>query len=334
MDKFIVSPSPHIRTKDSTSRIMLDVIIALIPAGVVSIWMFGTKSLWVILLGVFSSVLTEYLMQKFMKRTVTINDFSAAVTGLLLAYNLPPGAPWWMVIIGSVIAIALVKHAFGGLGHNFINPALAARAILLTCWPVHMTNWISPGSDAVSAATPLVLLKVNDAATSATSAATSSATVSGATTVSMELPSLWNAFMGNIPGSVGEISSAALLLGAAYLLYRRVINWRIPFAYLATTFVLTLFFNGFEFYNAFYQLFLGGLILGAFFMATDYSSSPVTPMGQIIMGVGCGILTAVIRKYGGYPEGVSYSILLMNIATPLIEKYTMPKIYGEVGRHA
>ena len=334
MSNYIVSSSPHIRTHESTSRIMLDVIIALIPAGVESIWKFGVKSLWVILLAVISSVFTEYIVQKLTKKTVTINDFSSAVTGLLLAYNLPPGAPWWMVIIGSVIAIALVKHAFGGLGHNFMNPALAARAVLMACWPVHMTNWISPGSDAVSSATPLVLRKISDAATSATSAATSSATsgaTAGATAASMELPSLLDVIIGNIPGSLGEISSAALLIGAAYLLYRGVINWRIPFTYLATTFVLTLFINGWDFYDAFYQLFLGGLILGAFFMATDYSSSPVTSLGQIIMGIGCGILTTVIREFGGYPEGVSYSILLMNVATPLIEKYTMPKIFGEVG---
>ncbi|MGI6142187.1 MAG: RnfABCDGE type electron transport complex subunit D [Caldicoprobacterales bacterium] len=326
MSKFTVSPSPHIRTNESTSRIMLDVIIALIPAGVVSIWLFGAKSLWIILLGIVSSVLTEYLIQKLMKKSVTIGDFSAAVTGLLLAYNLPPSAPWWLVVIGSFIAIALVKQVFGGLGHNFMNPALAARAILMACWPVRMTSWIQPGADAVSAATPLALLKASDAASSATS----SATVSGATAASIEIPSLWDVFSGNIAGTIGEVSSLALLLGAAYLLYRGVISWRIPIAYIATTFVLTFIFNGADLSNAFYQIFLGGLILGAFFMATDYSSSPVTPLGQIIMGVGCGILTAVIRNYGGYPEGVSYSILLMNVATPLIEKYTMPKIFGEV----
>ena len=308
---------------------MLDVIIALIPAGVVSIWKFGVKSLWVILLAVISSVLTEYIVQKLTKKTVTINDFSSAVTGLLLAYNLPPGAPWWMVIIGSVIAIALVKHAFGGLGHNFMNPALAARAVLMACWPVHMTNWISPGSDAVSSATPLVLRKISDAATSATSAATSSATsgaTAGATAASMELPSLLDVIIGNIPGSLGEISSAALLIGAAYLLYRGVINWRIPFTYHCYNFCIDIVYQWLGFYDAFYQLFLGGLILGAFY-GNGLFILPVTSLGQIIMGIGCGILTTVIWEFGGYPRGQLF-ILLMNVATPLIEKYTMPKIFG------
>lgn len=326
MSFFTVSSSPHITTQETTSRIMLDVIIALIPAGVVSVWMFGAKSLWLILLGIGTAVLTEYLIQKLMKKPVTIGDFSAVVTGMLLAYNLPPNAPWWLVVIGSAIAIALVKQVFGGLGHNFMNPALAARAILLACWPVRMTSWVQPGADAISTSTPLALLKAGDAV--------SSATVSGATAAIAEPPALLDVFIGNIGGTIGEVSSVALLIGAAYLLIRGAINWRIPFTYIATTFVLTLLFNGADLYQAFYQIFLGGLILGAFFMATDYASSPVTPLGQIIFGVGCGILTAVIRNFGGYPEGVSYSILLMNVATPLIEKYTMPKIFGEVRNHA
>ncbi|HCS72776.1 MAG TPA: Na+-transporting NADH:ubiquinone oxidoreductase subunit D [Clostridiales bacterium] len=320
MNLFTVSSSPHIKTRDTTSKIMLDVIIALIPAGLVSIWLHGVGVLWIVLLAVVSAVLTEYVVQKFMKKPVTISDLSAVVTGLLLAYNLPPGTPWWMVMVGSVIAIALVKQVFGGIGHNFMNPALAARAILLASWPAHMTRWIQPGTDAVTSATPLALANLADATGSATSGAT----------VVMDLPSFQDVFMGNIPGTIGEVSSAALLLGAAYLLLRGVINWRIPITYMAATYVCTMIFGGVGFYDAFYQLFLGGLILGAFFMATDYSSSPVTPLGQVIMGFGCGILTAVIRIYGGYPEGVTYSILLMNVATPLIDKYTQPKIYGEV----
>ncbi|MDD4680255.1 MAG: RnfABCDGE type electron transport complex subunit D [Clostridia bacterium] len=320
MNLFTVSSSPHIKTRDTTSKIMLDVIIALLPAGLVSIWLHGVGVLWIVLLAVVSAVLTEYVVQKFMKKPVTISDLSAVVTGLLLAYNLPPGTPWWMVMVGSVIAIALVKQVFGGIGHNFMNPALAARAILLASWPAHMTRWIQPGTDAVTSATPLALANLADATGSATSGAT----------VVMDLPSFQDVFMGNIPGTIGEVSSAALLLGAAYLLLRGVINWRIPITYMAVTYVCTMIFGGVGFYDAFYQLFLGGLILGAFFMATDYSSSPVTPLGQVIMGFGCGILTAVIRIYGGYPEGVTYSILLMNVATPLIDKYTQPKIYGEV----
>lgn len=333
MNFFTVSASPHIRTRESTSRIMLDVVIALIPAGIASIWFFGVKTLWIILLGTTAAVLTELLIQKLMKKPVTIGDCSAVVTGILLAYNLPPSAPWWLPVIGSIIAVALVKQAFGGLGHNFMNPALAARAILMASWPVRMTYWIKPGPDAVSSSTPLALLKAVDAISNATGGATSGAT-SGATAASIELPSLWDVLIGNIGGTIGEVSSLALLLGAAYLLIRGVISWRIPLTYIATTFLFTFFANGFELYNAFYELFLGGLLLGAFFMATDYSSSPVTPLGQFIMGAGCGILTAVIRIYGGYPEGVSYSILLMNVATPLIEKYTRPRIFGEVRSHA
>lgn len=320
MSLFTVSSSPHLKEKDTTSRIMLDVIIALIPAGLVSIWLHGVKVLWLILLGVATAVLTEFLIQKFMKRHITIRDLSAVVTGMLLAYNMPPSAPWWMVVIGSVIAIALVKQIFGGIGHNFMNPALAARAILLASWPAYMTRWTEPGTDAITTATPLAIANLADATSGATSGAT----------VVMELPSLLDAFLGKIPGTIGEVSSIALLLGAAYLLIRGVINWRIPFTYIATTFLCTLIFGGVEIYDAFYQLFLGGLMLGSFYMATDYSSSPVTPVGQIIMGIGCGILTAVIRIFGGYPEGVTYAILLMNVATPLIDKYTQPRIYGEV----
>ncbi len=310
-----VSSSPHIRTDASVSRIMLDVVLALLPAGLVSLYFYGASILMIVLLGVLSAVLTEALMQKLQKKKVTVGDFSAVVTGLLLAYNLPPTAPWWLPVVGSAIAIALVKHAFGGLGQNFMNPALAARAILLAAWPVRMTAYIRPGADAISSATPLAIIKGTEAA-------------------GMELPSLINTFMGYIGGSIGELSSAALLLGAAYLLYRGIINWRIPVTFVLTTAIMIGLLGGQGLYIGFYHIFLGGLILGAFYMATDYSSSPVTPKGQIIMGVGCGVITAVIRLYGGYPEGVTYAILIMNTVTPLIDKYTMPKIYGEVKQHA
>jgi electron transport complex protein RnfD len=207
----------------------------------------------------------------------------------------------------------LVKQAFGGLGHNFINPALAARAILLAAWPVYMTAWVSRGADAVSTATPLAILKGTEGA--------------GA-----QLPPLWDIMTGNTTGCIGETSDLALLIGAAYLFYRRVISWRIPFAFIGTVALLTWILGpqGLFTGNAIYHVFSGGLILGAFYMATDYSSSPVTPKGRIIMGIGCGIITSVIRLYGGYPEGVAYSILLMNVATPLIDRYTMPRVYGEV----
>lgn len=308
-----VSSSPHIRSNESVSRIMLDVVLALIPAAIAAVINFGWRVVLVIGVAVISAVITEALFQKFMKKPVTIKDFSAVVTGVLLAYNLPPAIPLWIVVVGSVIAIALVKQIFGGLGHNFMNPALAARAILLAAWPVEMTSWMTPGVDVTSSATPLAILK-------------------GAEAAGEHLPSFWNTFIGNIGGSIGEVSALALLLGAAYLFYRRVINWRIPVTYIATVALLTWVFgkDGLFTGHGIYHIFVGGLLLGAFFMATDYSSSPVTPKGQIVMGIGCGVLTAIIRLVGGYPGGVSYSILLMNIATPLIEKYTQPRIYGEV----
>lgn len=314
MNLLTVSSSPHIRSRESVSRIMLDVVIALIPAGAVSAYFYGLRVIWVVLLAVASAVLTEYAIQKLAKKPVTINDFSAVVTGMLLAYNLPATAPWWLPVIGSAIAIALVKHVFGGLGHNFMNPALAARAILLTAWPVRMTSWVQPGvADAVSYATPLAILKGSEA--------------------TGELPSLFDMIIGNIGGTIGEVSSIALLIGAVYLLFRQVINWRIPVVYIGTTFVLVTVLGGSGLYNGLYHIFAGGLILGAFYMATDYATTPITSKGQVIMAVGCGILTAVIRIYGGYPEGVSYAILLMNVASPLIDKYTVPHIFGEVKKN-
>lgn len=329
MSLLTVSSSPHIRTKESTSRIMLDVVIALIPAGIASIYFFGIRVLWVMLISIGTAVLTEYALQKFMKKPVTINDFSAVVTGLLLAYNLPPTAPWWLAVIGSFIAISLVKQVFGGLGHNFMNPALAARSILLAAWPVRMTSWVLPTTDAVTTATPLAVIRGMQASSVATSQATSSATVAE----TLQLPPFMDVFLGNIAGTIGEISSIALLIGAAYLLIRRVISWRIPFTFIASYFALTALLEGIGPADAFYRVFIGGLILGAFFMATDYSSTPVTPKGQIIMGLGCGVLTAVFRTFGGAHEGVSYAILLMNVAAPLIDKFTMPKVFGEVGDH-
>ena len=330
MEKLKVSSSPHIYSRNTTNRIMLDVIIALIPAGIASIYFFGIKALSIILLAVVSAVLTEGFLQKFTKKPLTLKDLSAVVTGILLAYNLPPTAPWWLPVIGSFIAIALVKQAFGGIGNNFMNPALASRAILLAAWPVQMTNWIIPNTDGASSATPLALINW----VSNMDPASSGATQSGASQVAADqLPSLFDAFIGNIGGTIGEISALALLVGAAYLLIRRVISWHIPISFIVTTFVLTslLGTNGIE--DGLLHVLLGGLILGAFYMATDYSSSPITPKGKIIMGIGCGLITSIIRLYGGYPEGVSYSILLMNIATPLIDKFTKPRVFGEVKGH-
>lgn len=313
---FRVTSSPHIRSGESTQRIMLDVVIALMPALFAGIYYFGMNVIMITLVAVVSAVATEMVMQKILKRPVTINDLSAVVTGLLLAFNVPSTAPWWMVVIGSIFAIAIVKHCFGGLGHNFMNPALAARAMLLASWPVRMTSsaFLAPGADAISTATPLALIKEG--------------------MVGQALPSIWNLFIGNVGGCIGETSALALLIGGLYLLYRGVISIRIPAVYIGTVLILSFILGGFDPYYAIYHIFAGGLFLGAIFMATDYASSPMTAKGQIIMGIGAGILTTLIRFYGAYPEGVSYSILLMNVATPLIDRFTMPRKFGEVKKSA
>lgn len=308
-ERFTVSPSPHIWGKNSVSRVMLDVILALIPAAVASAYFFGVRVLLIMGISVVMAVFTEAIIQLIRKKPVTTGDLSAVVTGLLLSYTLPSTVPLWIPVIGSFTAIALVKQAFGGLGQNFMNPALTARAILIAAWPMHMIMYAIPGVDGMTTATPLAILKAGES----------------------ELPSLWYAFVGNIGGSLGETSALALLLGAAYLLYRKVISWRTPFVFIGTVGVLTWvlgpegLFTG----DGVYAVFLGGLILGAFFMATDYASSPMTPKGKIIMGIGCGILTVIIRLYGGYPEGVSYAILIMNLLVPLIDRYTVPRVFGE-----
>jgi len=304
------SSSPHIRSEESVKRIMLDVCIALTPAIIGSIYFFGFKAFKLILLSVVSAVVFEALTQKALKKPVTIDDFSAVVTGILLAFNLPANAPWWLPVVGSAFAIIIVKQFFGGLGENFMNPALAARAMLLTSWPGIMSTFTAPGPDAVTTATPLAIMK-GLAGTEAT------------------LPSLSQMFVGNIGGAIGETSSLLLLIGAVYLLLRGVIDWKTPISFIGTT-VIMLFLFGVEPNLIPYHIFGGGLILGSFYMATDYSSTPVTPMGKIVFGIGAGFLTALIRVKGGYPEGVSYSILLMNVATPLIERFTRPKVFGEV----
>lgn len=308
--KLTLSSSPHIRSKEDVSVIMRDVLIALLPATIAAVYYFRTGAIINILVGVFGAVLTEYVVQSIMKKRITISDYSAAVTGLLLAFNVPASAPWWITLIGAIFAIAIAKQLFGGLGHNFINPALAARAVLLASWPVEMTNWVTPGADGISTATPLAILK---------------------TTESGLLPaSIFDLLIGNVGGSLGETSAILILLGGIYLIYRGVITYIIPTYYIASVAILTFAFSGFDASMISYNVLAGGLMLGAFFMATDYSSSPVSKKGQIIYAIGCGVLTAVIRYYGGYPEGVSYSILLMNVATPLIDKYISPRVFGEV----
>lgn len=304
---FTVSSSPHIRSNDTVKSIMRDVIIALLPATIAGVYYFKIQALLVILVSIASCVGSEYIWQKLTKQKVTISDYSAAVTGLLLAFNLPPTVPLWIPVIGGAFAIIIVKQFFGGLGQNFMNPALAARAFLLASWPVQMTTWVVDG---VTGPTPLGILKEGGAS----------------------LPSVFDVFIGHVGGCIGETSALALIIGGLYLIYKRVISWRIPVAYIGTVFVLmtVLGRKGFMTGNPVFEIFAGGLILGAIFMATDYSTSPITPLGQIIMGIGCGLLTSVIRLYGGYPEGVSYSILIMNLFVPLIDKYTTPRVFGEV----
>lgn len=307
MDKMLfASSSPHIRTKQSTKSIMLDVLIALAPAGIASVYFFKFNAVKLIVLSILAAVATEYLIQKWRKQPITIGDLSAVVTGLLLAFNLPASAPWWIAVVGSVFAVGIAKQAFGGLGHNFINPALAARAMLVASWPVIMTGkWVTPGVDAIATATPLGQLKEGLDYTFTTQ----------------------QLVMGNVPGCLGEVSALLLILGGVYLIFRKIISWRIPTTYVATV-AIFMMISGQGLNGTLTHILAGGLMLGAFFMATDYASSPVSPKGQIIYGVGCGVLTAVIRLYGGYPEGVSYSILLMNLAAPLIDKYTRPKVFG------
>lgn len=316
----IVSSSPHLRSNESIKRIMLDVVIALMPAVIGSVYFFGINALKLILISVASALFFEAITQKIFKKEVTITDFSAVITGILLAFNLPANAPWWIPVFGSGFAIIIVKQFFGGLGSNFMNPALAGRAVLLASWPGIMSNFVLPGADAVTGATPLSIMKYGAADAGA------SATVAEA---AAELPSLMDMFIGNIGGSIGETSALLLLIGGLYLIIRKVINWKMPVIYIGTTAIMLLLL-GVEGEQILYHLLAGGLFLGAFFMITDYSSTPVTPLGQIIVAIGAGILTAIIRIKGGFPEGVSYSILLMNVATPLIERFTGPRIFGKL----
>lgn len=314
MDKLIVSASPHIHTKTSISSIMRDVIIALLPAAACGIYFFGVRSAVVLIVTILSCVLGEALFELAVKRHVTISDLSAVVTGLLLGLNLPPEIPLWMAAVGSLFAIIIVKQIFGGLGKNFMNPALAGRCFMLIAWTGAMTAFALPaGVDAVSSATPLALMS------------------SGG-----EIPSMYDAFIGKIPGCIGETSAAALIIGFVYLLIRRVVSLKTPLAYILSFAVLTFLFGKnmtgmAQWEYTIYQIITGGLLLGAFFMATDYTTTPTTPLGMVIFGIGCGVLTFAIRQFGGYPEGVSFSIILMNIASPLIESATTPKTFGKSG---
>ena len=306
-----VSSSPHLRAKASTQRIMQEVCLALAPAGIAGIILYGANAAALIAVSVITCVLAEYVYQKAAKEKSTIGDWSAVVTGLLLAYNLPANAPLWLAVVGGIIAIVLVKQIFGGIGSNFMNPALTARAILFISWSTLMSTYpqTNYAVDAVSSATPLALL--------------GGGVVEGV--------KLWDLMIGNCGGVLGETCKLAIIAGGVYMLVRGIIDWRIPVTFIGTVFVCYLLKDGAE--MAVYQIFAGGLMLGAFFMATDYATSPVTGIGKIIFGVGCGILLFVIRAYASYPEGCSFAILFMNVVTPMIDKFTTPKIFGEVKKH-
>ena len=314
-ERFAVGSSPHIHAPLDTQKIMAWVLASLLPAGAAGVWFLGSSSLAVIATCVIVCVGSEFLWQRLAGQRVTVSDLSAAVTGLLLAYNLPPTIPLWMAACGAVFAIVVVKQFFGGIGGNIMNPALAARAMMLISWPVAMTSW---SLDGVSTATPLAAMKVLSGA--------------GASAASAPPWSTTDLLLGNVGGCIGETSAALLLLGGAFLVWQEVISWRIPVVYTLTAALLAALLRHGGGMMPLQEALTGGLLLGAIFMATDYTTSPMTARGQVVFAVGCGVLTALIRRFGGYPEGVSYSILIMNATVPLIDRVTKPRILGEVRR--
>ena len=308
-----ISTGPHLRSKQDTPSLMRDVLIALCPAVAASLYFYGFTALWILLVSVICAVGSEFLWQKLLKKPIRLNDFSAAVTGLLIGLNMPATVPVWVPAIGSVFAIIIVKQLFGGIGHNFLNPALAARAVLLTSWPSHMTKAFVPlrtlfgsaaetGVDTLASATPLL--------------------VPGTTEVR-------DLFFGNIPGAIGETCKIAILIGLIYLLVRKVISWEIPVIMVGTVALCSWALGA----DPLKAVLSGGLLLGACFMATDYVTSPMLKLGHVIYAVGCGLMVTLIRQYGNYPEGVTYAILLMNIVTPLLDRSLKRKVYGEVKQH-
>lgn len=306
--KLKVSASPYIRSEESIEKIMYSVVLALLPATLTSIYFFGIRALFINILAVFSCMLFQFFVDKITKREPTYLDGSAVVTGLLLGLNLPSSIPYWMVVLGSFVAIIVAKEVFGGIGYNIFNPALVARVFLLISFPVAMTHWPAPiGVDSYSGASILGILKTDGVRALASF-------------------SLWDAFLGKVSGSIGETSTVALLIGAVYLFYKKYISWHIPFSFLGSFFVLTGIFyiiDSSKYASPMLHVVTGGVVLGAFFMATDMVTSPIKKRGQIIFGLGCGIITAVIRLWGGYPEGVSFAILIMNAFVPLLDKWDL-----------
>lgn len=298
--------APHIHSNETTTKIMWSVLLSLVPALLGSMYFFGITALEVVIVCCASCFVSEILSQIIFRREIKVYDGSALVTGILLAFVLPPDIPLWMGALGGFIAIFLTKELFGGIGFNIFNPALTARAVLTVSFPLEMTQFTAPLSyrfDAVTTATPLGIIKEG---------------------LNGQLPSMLNMFLGNRPGCIGETSALLLLIGAIFLFSRRIITWHIPVTYIVTVAFLS-FLVG---HNPVFQVMAGGLILGAFFMATDYTTSPLTKNGKIIFGLGCGIITFLIREKGGYPEGVASSIIFMNMLVPLIDRYTMPKKFG------
>lgn len=321
MSTLYLSSSPHIHAGQDTSQIMRQVIYALLPACLVAIYLFGMPALITLLLCTIGCIACEAGCNKLLKTPVTVSDGSAALTGVLLALNLPPSSPWWMALVGAFVAIVIAKQVYGGLGYNPFNPALVARVVLLISFPVQMTRWTAPaplgsGLDAVTSATPL-------------GAAKEAVMLHGK--LPEQLLHAGNFLLGNMAGSLGEVSALALLAGGLYLLARKIITWHIPVSFLATVVIFSGIFwliNPTRYPDPLFQLLTGGLLLGAFFMATDMVTSPVSNRGMLVFGIGCGLITVLIRLFGGYPEGVSFAILLMNAATPLIDRYTRPRKFG------
>jgi len=310
-DNLVVCSGPHIEADDHIVRRMWATLLALLPAGAAGVYIFGIKAFNVICVSVVSAVVTEWVFQKIRKRKATILDGSAVITGLLLGYNLSSGAPLWMAAAGSFFSVAIGKQVFGGLGFNIFNPALVGRAFLMASWPKYMTAWVNPRwqADAITSATPLGIIKEK---------------------LNYSLPTYWDMFLGNRGGCIGEVCIIALLLGGAYLLIKKYISWQIPFSFIVTLGLFSWIFSREGLFKGdfLFAILAGGAVLGALFMATDYVTAPLTKKGKIIFGIGCGLLTFVIRRWGGYPEGVSYAILMMNAATPVIDRFSRPKKYG------
>lgn len=320
-----ISPSPHIHSGDSVNKIMYSVILALLPAFIWSVMMFGLDSVRVTLLAIAACVATEYLIQKYiLQKAPQIADGSAVLTAILLAFNVPSSVPSWMIIVGSVVAIGIAKMPYGGLGNNPFNPALVGRVFMLISFPVQMTSWpavSASGVDAITTATPLAILKEG---------LKNGKPVSE---IASNLPSTADLFLGNMSGSLGEISVAALLLGGLFLLIRKIITWHIPVSMLLGVALFSGIFwliDPLHYADPLFHLMTGGVVLGAFFMATDMVTSPMNPRGQLIFGVGIGMLTVIIRIWGAYPEGVSFAILIMNALVPLLNRFVKPKRFGEL----